>query len=467
MSMIDDKSGCGLIDTVLLKASYDLYSEEDGLAYSIRKLADDVRRGRELTTLKLTRFIDDRDGCCSSGYDYLKFNFPVCGNLSSADLLVVYSALNGFNTFVVGNAERSERDAVIVNTLGLKNVLSVPELDFDARHAPESASRELSFVNTQKRGYAAIPSKGLILEMAADQPLLFNTFRHALDLSYEDTHFAINLNAVTLMKKLVPEFIRNGYDKVTNSLGREVIIKENNNFAQDKLSVKANAPVFGTVYARRNGGNYFSAEELLKIVGVKGLFRRIVHLGKLVPHTPNLVRYFKQRKTLDKAVSYKAMNAFLNAMLSPYWLKDSVRVDATNDDIFSCWDMDGLNNDYLGYKTIFDRNFDNLKALMPYAEEIYKVHDALGKAELGQKEFAKHYDNLRQKILARLTPESMHELGIEDDIADKVRDICTAMFEDIKIDHLAGIEQHAKVAYRKQFEQHREEYVRVAAETIR
>ncbi|MBW2965346.1 hypothetical protein KY363_07860, partial [Candidatus Woesearchaeota archaeon] len=395
----------------------------------------------------------------SLGYDFLKFNFPVCGNLSSADLMVIYAALNGFNVFVVGNAERMLRDAVIVKTLGLRNVQSIPELPFDARADPERAASMLSFTNTQHRGYAAIPPNGLVLEMAADQPLLYNTFRHAIDLS-RPAHLAINLNAVTLMKEQVPTFTRNGYDKVVNSEGQEVVIKENNNFAQTKLSAEANAPVFSTIYERRNGGRYLTATGLIKRLGPRAFLQKLVRIIKAVPHIPHLASYIKQRRTLKRAASYESLNAFMNAMLSPYWLKDAVHVDATNDDIFSCWDMDGLNNDYLGYKAIFQRNFNNLGAIMPYAEEAYKVHEAMGKAGLGEQAFNRHYESLRHRLLLMMGQDQLHSLGIEEDVAGRVRQVCSAVFDGSPNGSLEGIEQHAKTAYRERFEQSREEYAK-------
>jgi hypothetical protein len=456
------------IDTVLLKASYDLMPEEDAISYTVRKLADDVAKGRSLTTLKLTRFIDGDDGSgMYAGYDHLKFNFPICGNLSTADLMLIYCAMNGFDVFVVGNAERGRRDALIAETLNLSKVHSIPELDFPASADPEKAARQLKFVNTQRRGYAAIPHNSLVLEMAADQPLLYNTYRHALDLSV-DASLAINLNAVTLMKQAVPSFVRNGYDKVVNSQGQEVVIKENNNFAQDKLSARLNEPVFGTIYAGRNGGKYLGFSELASRLRPAGLLRRLFGVCKMMHRMPELVSYLKQRKTLGKAVSYGTLQSFMNAMLSPYWLKKGAHVDATNDDIFACWDVDGLNNDFLTYRTIFDRNFGNLAKIMPYAKEVYRVHEAIGKRgdSLGittRDSFRHTYEKMCFKILGKLSPASLESMHVDEETIETLCATGTAILTNGHSHNrlFDDIERYASTTYLQGFERSREEYRRI------
>ena len=417
-----------VIDTVILKASYDLMTEKDALAYSIRKLADDVSHGRKLQTIKLTRFIDE------AGWDFLKFNFPVCGNLSSADLMVMYCALGGFRTYVVGNEERARRDAVIRRTLKLTNIHSVRELEIPISViGPEEASRQLCFVNTQMRGFSALPEakrSELVMEMAADQPLLYNPFRHALDLSVPETEFAINLNAVSLMQKKVPAFIRNGYDKVVNSRGEEVVIKENNNFAQTMESVEHNAPLFRMVYNRRNGGKYFSVPHLIREFGIDNALEVLASVFMRFPQLalvgPEMKEYAAQRKQLGRAASYYALRTVFNTVLSPSAIRDLVHVDATNDDIFSCWDMDGLNNDYLGYLDLFRDNQLCLSRIMPYEEQVYQVDRAIAKHAkrdglMTEAAFEQKYDALVNKIISRLKDRDyLRSIGIDDATIEKI-----------------------------------------------
>jgi hypothetical protein len=414
------------IDTVVLKSSYDLMTEEEAIAYSVRKLADDVAHGRALKTVKITRFVD------VSGYDYLKFNFPVCGNLSSADLMATYCVMAGFETFVVGNPERAIRDDVIRKTLGTAKLHSVPELDVPASIDPARAREELSFVNTQLRGFSALPEERrsrLVLEMAADQPLLYDVYRQALDLSV-DADFAINFNAINLMKRRVPSFVRNGYDKVVNSRGEEVVIKENNNLAQNHRSAVANAPTFRMLYDRRNGGSYLSLTHLLRsmdaVEAAKLLARGMVRAPRLAAVAPELARYLADRQKLGRAASYAALSTVLNTVLSTSTLEDRVHVDATNDDIFACWDMDGWNNDYLGYRNLFDREIDHLQEIMPFADAVYMVNDALGETKhiMRAQDFQRKYTALAQKIirLAR-DRDRLRAIGIDDATIDKMQEL--------------------------------------------
>jgi hypothetical protein len=461
-----------VIDTVILKASYDLMTEEDAIAYSILKLTDDVAHGRRLQTVKLTRFVDNE------GWDFLKFNFPVCGNLSSADLMVIYAGMNGFETYVVGNAERARRDSLIRRTLQLENVHSVAELDPALQVTTlDAAMRELSFVNTQRRGFAALPPEKrsqLVLEMAADQPLLYNTFRHALELSVEGMDLALNLNAVSKMRERVPSFIRNGYDKVENSLGEEVVIKENNNFAQNAESAARNEPVFRMIYSRRNGGKYLSIGALLKEFGkwnlAKALASAMTRLPEIMIVIPEMQEYLEHRKQLKKAASNFAMHTILNAVLSPRYTKDTVHVDATCDDLFACWDMDGLNNDYLGYRNLFEDNFMDLGRIMPYAEQVYRVNEEMERR--GHEEgittasaFERKYAMLAEKIISRINDgiyldERLHinrdrigmlqASGVEDQLLSKQ---CPEpkMIEDLEV-HLATV-------CLQEFEQSRQRYM--------
>jgi hypothetical protein len=415
------------IDTVVLKSSYDLMTEGEAIAYSVRKLADDVANGRALKTIKITRFVD------SSGYDYLKFNFPVCGNLSSADLMAIYCMMGGFDTFLVGNCERARRDDVIRQTLGARNLHSVPELDVPAFMDIGNAREELSFINTQKRGFSALPEEArsrLVLEMAADQPLLYDVSRQALDLSVDGVDFAINLNAINLMKQRVPLFIRNGYDKVVNSRGEEVVIKENNNFAQTHSSVIANASTFGVLYDRRNGGSYLSIAHLIggmNIADAARLFARTFARPRdLAAATPELARYFIARRELGRAASYRTLSTVLNIVMSTSTLDDRVHVDATNDDLFACWDVDGWNNDFVGYKNLFDANLDHLEDIMPYAEEVYKVNEALGRAKnaMSANEFTHKYTSLARKIIILVKDKDrLRALGIKDETIDRMQGI--------------------------------------------
>ncbi len=461
--MLDEGDVFMVIDAVIIKASYDLMSKKDAMAYSVRKLADDVRKGKELQTFKLARFIDD------DGWDFLKFNFPVCGNLSSTDLMVIYSAMNGFNTFVVGNAERGRRDAVISRTLGLENINSVSELSvpLEVDYRPERKI-ELSFTNTQERGFSALPDDNpdkLILEMAGDQPLLYDTFRHALDLSVDRVDFAINLNAVSLMKLLVPSFRRNGYDKAWNSRGEDVEFKENNNFAQNRYSVNENRRLFDFLYGNRNGGKYAQVAKAIWAVSPCKILARIPQIAGIFGE---LKSYFAGRRNLEGSVSYETLRKVFNIAASPAVLDDRVYVDATNDDIFACWDMDGLNNDFLGYAYLFQRNMGDLSAIMPYAEEVYKVDEALahaGKAEgvMIEREFRSKYDKLAINVAVHLSdPQYMRSLGIDDDAIDTIRakkvdmDIFDRVITDPQM--IRDLESHLKEHYLPAFHVDKDKY---------
>ena len=454
------------IDTVVLKSSYDLMTEGEAIAYSVRKLADDVAHGRALKTIKITRFVD------SSGYDYLKFNFPVCGNLSSADLMAIYCTMGGFDTFLVGNCERARRDDVIRQTLGARNLHSVPELDVPAFMDLETAREELSFINTQKRGFSALPEKTrarLVLEMAADQPLLYDVSRQALDLSVDGVDFAINLNAINLMKQRVPLFIRNGYDKVVNSRGEEVVIKENNNFAQTYRSVIANASTFGMLYDRRNGGSYLSIWHLIESLNIsdaaKLLARTCRRAKDLAAVTPDLARYLKARRGLGRAASYRTLSTVLNTVMSTSTLDDRVHVDATNDDLFACWDMDGWNNDFVGYKNLFDANIDHLEDIMPYAEQAYKVNEALGRAKhaMNAHEFAHKYTSLARKIILLVKDKDrLRALGIDDETIDRMQGIGIENMLSSQAaperEMITDLRRHLQEQYLQEFYTNRERY---------
>ncbi|MBN1544080.1 hypothetical protein JW898_01305 [Candidatus Woesearchaeota archaeon] len=410
----------------------------------VRKFASDVMRGSELRTLKLNRFVD------SEGYDFLKFNFPVCGNLSSADLMVIYCAMEGFDTYVVGNAERGRRDRVIRGALGLDNIFSVPELDIPVEHGAAAMSMGmLSFTNTQERGFSAIPGLGgreLVLEVAADQPLMYDFYRHAIELSRrDDVDFAVNLNAVSLMKGLVPSFSRNGYDKVVNSLGREVVVKENNNFAQDLVSVRHNRPVFRFIYENRNGGSYFAPQHLLRSMGVGPALGR---LGRLLVECcrvggddagaflGELEDYARERGGLGRAIPYSVLVGVFSILFSPDVFRRRVHVDATNDDIFSCWDMDGLNNDFLSYRSLFRRNFSGLGRILPFSEEVYRVDAALEDAGktggvMACSVFDTRYRSFVNGLIWRLrNPDYLCSLGLDGDAVDMVRDVAGSGLEE-------------------------------------
>lgn len=407
-------------------------TEKNALDYSIRKFASDVGKGSELQSIKLTRFVD------IDGRDFLKFNFPVCGNLSSADLMVIYSAMGGFETFVVGNAERGRRDRVIRETLGLKNVHSVPELDVPVeRDSGPSARDSLSFTNTQRRAFAALPvgvSQGLVLEVAADLPLMYRLHHHAVHLS-RDADFALDLNAVCRMKSLVPSFARNGYDVVKNSSGDAVRVKENNVFAHNIRSVRHNVPLFRFLYENRNGGGYLRPSYLFGSLGFLGASGRLARLFTSCSRSGRdgcgtalgeVKQYMKVRGDPSCAVSYRSVVNVFNALLSPSFFRKRVFVDATNDDIFSCWDVDGLNNDYLGYRALFRENFDRLDRIMPYSEEVYKVHEAMDErapddcVETGMF-FEARYIRFVQKLMRRLRDDDyLRSLGIGDDVIDRL-----------------------------------------------
>ena len=409
-----------MIDTIILKASYDLMPKEVAAASALRKLARDVSQGKGLQSLKLTRFVDD-----IKRWDVLKFNFPVCGNLSSADLMTVYATLGGFKTYVVGNEERRRRTEVIRQVLRLEDVIFVPELDVPVeRDAGTTSQQMLSFVNTQTRGFSALPSEqnGLVLEVAADQPLLYDLFRHASDLAIPGIDFAINLNAVNLMQHVVPSFIRNGYDHVYTSRGECVVFKENNVYAQTPRSQRANRYLFNTLYANRNNGAYMRWWDVVRTMGAKlpeKLLRVLLRPDNLLMHVPELVEYGVHRG--DGAIaSYATLCGVFNFFASCSLHRNTVHVDATNDDIFSCWDMDGLNNDYGGYKRFFDSHYSSLASVMPlpYAEALYVVDEALGRAEgvMTAARFRGYYNRFIAEINAKIHgPEYLHSIGITDE----------------------------------------------------
>jgi|GEM_PF-5158099 len=468
-----------VIDTVVLKASYDLMTERMAYDYTLMKFAEDVAKGRELRTLKLTRFVD------SDGYDYLKFNFPVCGHLSSADLMVVYCAMAGFSTYVVGNAERGRRDDVIRRTLGLDNIRSVPELDVPVElDAGASARDGLRFTNTQRRGFSALPAEKrheLILEVAADQPLMYDVARHAVDLS-RDADFAINFNAVNLMKLRIPSFIRNGYDRVVNSAGDDVLIKENNNFAQNMRSVEHNRPLFRFLYENRNGGRYFSFSHLATSLGLRGAAVRaarflIEGMHVTEPYAGALVdelqMYAKSRRTLGRAAPYCVLRSVVNSLLSPSLFRQRAYVDATNDDIFSCWDMDGLNNDYLAYRDLFRRNFNDLGRMIPFADQVYMVHDAFDKEGPGNGMmvdmlFDSKYISLVRGLMWRIHNKSyMRDLGISDDTIDMIEQ---SGIEDVLFDRappevkmIDDLERHLAESCLPGYAQNRDTYEQLRA----
>ncbi|MBW2971418.1 hypothetical protein KY359_00125 [Candidatus Woesearchaeota archaeon] len=469
-----------VINTVILKASYDLMTEAQAYAYAIRKFASDVARGSELRTFKMMRFVD------SEGFDTSKFTFPVCGNLSSADLMVVYCAMAGFNTVVVGNAERGRRDQVIRETLGLENILSVPELDLPVElDDGRAAMNALSFTNTQRRGFAAlngIPDTRLVLEVAADQPLMYDVYRHAVDLSKEEVDFAINFNAVNLMKSMVPSFVRNGYDKVFNSRGEEVVFKENNNFAQDRISMEHNPPLFRFLYENRNGGRYLAPQNLVRGINALSLVGRLGHLifvegFRVRKDTPNglideIWEYGIKRRTLGKTAPYSVLMSVVNAAASPTLLSQRAYVDATNDDIFSCWDMDGWNNDFLGYRTLFRRNFSNLGRILPFAEQVYRVDEVLAKK--GREEgittesyFQTRYHSFVRGLMWRLRNRdylrSLHLSGrTADKVTEAVRDsgIEVAMLggESGDVQMIVDLERHLETHCMQRYQRDREQY---------
>ena len=58
------------IDTVILKASLDLYDYEDAIAGGILKMSQDVKKGKLLQSVKLHRYITPE------GWDFIKSNLP-------------------------------------------------------------------------------------------------------------------------------------------------------------------------------------------------------------------------------------------------------------------------------------------------------------------------------------------------------------------------------------------------------
>lgn len=465
-----------MIDTILLKASYDLMPKEAAMAYAVRKLAADIEQGKGLESVKLTRFVTGDSGS-GTGWDFLKFNFPVCGNISSADLMTIHAALEGFKVYVVGNEERRRRTRVIQDTLVLENIFFVPELDTPVEQEyGRTAQRTLSFVNTQERGFRAVPERtgALVLEVAADQPLLYDFYRHALDLSKPNVDFAMNLNAVNLMQVLVPSFVRNGYDRTYNSRGQAVTFKENNVHAQNHRSQEANRNLFNALYANRNNGHYLKWWRVVKNLGVKlpeKLLRCAVRPDNLLVHGRELVHYGLQRGNGDFFVSYATLQGVFNFFVSHGVTRNAVYIDATNDDIFSCWDMDGLNNDFVGYKRLFDRNYGSLEALLPYAQAVYEVDAALARADgfMTAMRFRDYFNSYVAEINRRLhDPAYLRSIGIKDDTIDRLASVTieAEIGQDMRIQngvpatHLDDLELYLAGHYFPEFRRHEEKYRR-------
>jgi len=347
------------IDTILIKASYDLKTPHEALQSMVAKIRDDESNKRALQTIKLSRFNN-------LGFDFIKFNFPVCGNLSSTDLLALHSTMNGFDVYVVGNEETRIRMAA-VSKIAKRPITFIPELDTPALHDPH-AHKKLSFVNTQQRGYDVIFSRKnprLVLEIAGDLPLLFDTYHHAL-WHDQDADLVMNLNNIGQMKQHLPSFNRNAYDRLINSKGEDVYIKEGNIFAQSKQSVAMNKKVFEKLYANRNAGKYLNLGTLL-IPTIARLTKTIGWEG-----IKGFGSYLSQRRDLPTPAPYAYLYEGANALF-----KGHIHVDATNEDIAACWDLDGLNNDYVAYKQFFDTHFNDLATFMPHADEIYKLDEIL------------------------------------------------------------------------------------------
>ncbi|MBW2967021.1 hypothetical protein KY362_00900 [Candidatus Woesearchaeota archaeon] len=197
-----------------------------------------------------------------------------------------------------------------------------------------------------------------------------------------------------------------------------------------------NKGLFDFLYGNRNGGAYLNVMRALWEVGPGKLLARSPEILAMVP---DLKRYISGRKHIVDSVSrgvphggvpsYDVLSKVFNIVVSPSLLEDRVYVDATNDDIFACWDMDGLNNDFLGYKMLFDRNMHNLCAIMPFADKVYVVDEAMARAGEGggvmtARRFSGKYDKLAILAAVHLNdPAFLRQAGIDDDTIDRMREL--------------------------------------------
>jgi hypothetical protein len=450
------------INKIVLKASYNLQSEAEAVASAVRKVARDVRNGAALQTVKIPRFIQ-------CGFDFQKFNFPICGNVSPVNLLTISAARSGLDTYIVGNEDTRRSTAVVTETLGLRNVHFIPELDISVESDPAQAKKILSFTHTQARAFEYMPVSDdeLVLEVAADQPMKFNFYRMARDLDVAEVDFAINLNAVNLMQMQVPSFKRNCYFGCYNSQGQRVELKENNNFAQNNISRKANRSLFHFLYNNRNSGKFITNFAAM-------LAQRAVRLAlrpdELFLRAPVLPYYGALGRRLSHAPAYETLQGVFNIFASPGFLSDRAHVDGTNDDVFACWDMDGLNNDFVGYHEFFARNKGDLGKVFPFADDVYRVSESIQKRGgiITEQAFREKYNSFLRVIEEKLhNPAYLRSLNVGDETIDKLAaiNVDTEIGMDLRIkngvdhSHLADLENYVRDIYMPRFERDRELYL--------
>ncbi|RME78286.1 hypothetical protein D6774_01585 [Candidatus Woesearchaeota archaeon] len=387
------------LDTVLIKASYNLHTEQEAIEEGIVKLLSDVKAGRSLQTLKGCRHIT------RSSYDFSKHRAPVVGHLTGSEHAALCALEQGFNIYVVGPREIGEDMRELSKDLG-KPITFIPELECDVRDHPQ-AKKALSHANTQRRGYQRIFEEqphAQVMEVAGDLVAFYNYRALATEFEARQADFVWDLNALDLMIEDMQRFNRNGYLTLKNSAGRVIKeVKENNVLMMNQRSFEAAFGHADSLYDERNGGSFIRTLifSLINPLTQVELRDRVYAVRKL------LATY------VHNTVSSKVPRGVIHADRASKIVSDSLGcdavIDATARDITCCWDMDGWNNDYAFYKTFYERTWDNLEKVHPYAERIKELSSS-NYRRLRTEEFASEFNAFIQRVNAYIKDPVYHHL---------------------------------------------------------
>ena len=377
------------IDTIFVKGSYDLHTQEKGVQSAFNKLLKDKKAGRELQTCKLPRYF-------AQNRDFLKFGFRQYQELSTLDFVVVSALMTNLPVYVVTSADLCEEVKFAAKVLG-KKITAIPEFDVPLSEHPDPA-KVLSASYTQSRGYAHIfkdNPQARVAEITGDLPFFYNIFQQAKGFTFESDLYA-NLNALDLMRSCMKTFKRNGYFSFKNSEGRISDCKEPNLLFVNQKGAESFLGQMNDLYQSRNGGDFR-----------KVILKKIANPFSPVP----ILNQYESVKILGKTLLSSMFSSSIERGIIPHNLAGKVAsqalgcrvtIDATNWDPTSCWDNDGLNNDYLFSRRFFEQNWSELSLIHPHADALNEVNNAKKDSKFAK---SKIYDFMIDDFTARVNAQ--------------------------------------------------------------
>jgi len=336
--------------------------------------------------------------------DELKHLMPIVGNIPSVVFQIVYAAMMGVRTSIVGSSQvgrvvEAIKDSGVLPKRSLDDLIFIHEGD------------ELSLRRTIDNGYKGlgIDKKTPLLFISADIPFAFDYQGHLCDPDWQDHIAVLNFNSRQTIFKGNDFFSRNYYQVfMDGNIAHEV--KEPNIWGFTGEGIEGIRKFIDVFYSNRNGGGFSLPKVLMKGPGKYVRLMRELEKSERKEVNRCLFTFVARKLGFD----YKDVARFSTVENMASVLFDGpVRVKADHDSWTMLRDIDAW-HDLFFYQQVVEtalhkygkENFGQLTKINPYAEQIWALQDVM--TEVGQEmpiigEF-KTYANERAKALDFMQP---------------------------------------------------------------